>query len=822
MGPLYVSPIWRQRPAALLATLRTVFRAPWALLALMLPLLLAACENGPGSICSGETVDTAWSDCGANKLDDQPRLYTGEAARKGPVIDPSRLNDQAPKSFGTPFVGYYGSMRVDYSPEAGAVAADMAEARSAAKEPFDPEERVKIDLRDATVEFMLRQLIGGALKANYVAPDGLEGRITFRTEVPIPKAQLIEVVRDLLARQNLAITFLNGVYHVGSPDLITSLKQNGTVGRQGDITVRTMPIKGGKAGQVVQLANQIVPQTVRLLPSSDDTKIIIQATPAEIDQVVDLIQGLASYGGDSNRIAIIPITSADPQTVAGQVNQFYQAQFPELAGFLTLVALPEQQAVLAGVRKAEMMPDLARLIQQLDRNNAEPASIRVIPLQNISAVEAAEQLGKIFGDATAGGGGAAGVSGAGGGGAAGGETPAPGATARSARAGMQLGLQPQLRTSGTPLSDSEEDVGGDLRAPRVTLTPRREPGQQAIDNEGALDRVSQGFGNYSGGGAGPVDSPGATGGGGGGGGGEGVGGAPKFVANPRTNSLMVLSTYGQFRQIRDVLATIDVPQAQVVIEATVVEVDLNDSLDKGVQFFLEGQGWSFRSSRTTRPATQSGSGAVFSAGGDIGDVRADVVVSALQAVTRAKVISSPYLTVTDGRTARLNIGDQIPYTKTSQTSNNNGAVTVTQEIDIKDTGIILQVTPTVKADNSVVLDIQQQVSTPSTTAASGDTTPIIATRNIESNIMVQSGRTALLGGLIQDRLEKSETGVPVLRTIPVVGEVFKQNNDRMRRVELLVMITPRVIRQNSQLEDITRQLRGFTHTRPVVLPRGTP
>ncbi len=781
---------------------------------LLAPLLLSACENGPGSICSGETVDTPWSDCGHNTLDDQPRLYTGEAARRGPVIDTSRLNQPPPKSFGAPFAGYFGTMRVDYSPEATAVAADMADARTAAREPFNPEERVKIDLRDASIDFMLKQLLGGALKANYIAPQGLDGKVTFRTEEPIPKAQLIEVVRDILSRQNLAITLLNGVYHVGPPELIASMKQNATAGRQGDVSVRTIPIKGAKATQIVQLANQIVPQSVKLLPSSDDSKIIVQGTPAEADQVVELVQGLASYSGGNSRIAILPMRQADPQTVVAQVNQFYQAQFPELTGYLTLVALPEQQSVLAGVRKGDMMADLLRLIQQLDRNTAEPPSLRVIPLQNISAVEAAEQLGKIFGNGT--GGGSPGVSGAGGGGsAAGGEGSR---TASSARAGLQLGLAPQLQTADAPLSDNEEDVGGNLKAPRVTMTPRRDNGEAPIDNEGALDRVSQGFGDRggSGGGGGPVDSPGGSAGGGGGGGGS----APKFVANQRTNSLMVMSTYAEFRQVRDVLATIDIPQAQVVIEATVVEVDLNDALDKGVQFFLEGQGWSFRSSRTTTPANPSGAGGVFSAGGDIGEVRADVVVSALQGVTKAKVISSPYLTVTDGRTARLNIGDQIPYTKTSQTSNNNGNVTVTQEIDIKDTGIILQVTPTVHSDNSVVLDIQQTVSTPSNSATTGDTTPIIATRNIESNILVQSGRTALLGGLIQDRLEKSETGVPVLRTIPVLGEAFKQNKDRTRRVELLVMITPRVIRENSQLEDITRQLRGFTHTRPAVLPQG--
>lgn len=776
-------------------------------------LLLAACADGPGTVCSGETVDTPWSDCGHDVIDDQPRLYTGEAPRKGPVIDPSRINSASAKVYSAPFTGYFGTMRVDYTPNVATVAQDVEDIRNASGPSFDGEEKVRVDLKDASIEYMLKQLIGGALKANYIAPAGLDGTVTFHTEEPIPKAQLIEVIRDILARENLAILYLNGVYHVGPPDLIQTLKQNGAIGRQGDVVVRTIPIKGGNANQLVQLANQIVPQTVKLLPSSDGNKVIVQATPAEADQVVDLLRGLATYGGDSNRVAVLPMSRADPQTVANQVSQFYQTQMPEVAGLATIIPLPDQQAILVGVRKPEMMPDLVRLISELDRNNAEPASLRIIPLQNISATEAADQLGKIFGTGqqsespTTGGGGGGGGQGGGSG---------QGGGAASATAGMELGLQPQM-SSAQPLADNEEDVGGDSRPPRVTLRPSRSGGSgsssgsgrsggsdQPIDNEGALDRVSQGFGSY-----------GSSAGGGGGGGG-GAAGSPRFVANIRTNSLMVFSTYEQYRQIRSVIETLDVPQSQVVIEATVLEVDLNDAIDKGVQFFLEGSGWSFRSAKGNSIAVPSGAGGVFTAGGDIGEVRADVIINALQSVTRTKVISSPYLTVMDGKTAHLNIGDQIPYTKTSQTSNNNGNVTVTQEIDIKDTGIILDVTPKVHADNSVELDVQQQVSTPSDTASTGDTTPIIATRNIQSDILVQSGRTALLGGLIQDRLERGETGVPLLRSLPVVGEAFKQNKDRVRRVELVVLITPRVVRQTSQLEDITRQLRAYTHTRPAV------
>lgn len=199
-------------------------------------------------------------------------------------------------------------------------------------------------------------------------------------------------------------------------------------------------------------------------------------------------------------------------------------------------------------------------------------------------------------------------------------------------------------------------------------------------------------------------------------------------------------------------------------------------------------------------------------GGSIGDVNVDVVLTALQEVTKVKVISSPYLTVVDGKSARLVVGDQIPYKTSEQTSSTTGGTTITESVEIKDTGIILEVTPKINANNSVDLKVKQSVTTPSQSVKEGNQQPIIATRDIQSDILVQSGRTVLLGGMIQDRLDTSEQGVPGIRSWPLIGDLFKSQLNKMQRVELLVMITPRVVRHSTQIEEITRQLRIDTQT----------
>ncbi|MEP3669770.1 MAG: type II and III secretion system protein, partial [Roseibium sp.] len=184
------------------------------------------------------------------------------------------------------------------------------------------------------------------------------------------------------------------------------------------------------------------------------------------------------------------------------------------------------------------------------------------------------------------------------------------------------------------------------------------------------------------------------------------------------------------------------------------------------------------------------------------------VLEALQTVTDLEIISSPYLTVLDGRAARLSVGDQIPYLVQSTNASETGTTTTTNEIEVRDVGIILQVTPNIRADNSVLLNVQQEVSSAQQTGAGEDLTPVISQRTINSDIVVQSGKTVLLGGLIQSRSEKVTSGVPVISKVPVVGNLFKQTDDVLDRTELLVMITPRVVRRSLQLDSITRLLKG--------------
>jgi general secretion pathway protein D len=284
------------------------------------------------------------------------------------------------------------------------------------------------------------------------------------------------------------------------------------------------------------------------------------------------------------------------------------------------------------------------------------------------------------------------------------------------------------------------------------------------------------------------------------------------VADPRNNALLVRSTFEEFERIQRVVTALDVPSAQVVIEATIVEVDISDELAYGVQAFLEGNGVSLRSSSGPGSAADPG-GQGFTAviGGSIGGADASLVLSALQAVTNVRVISSPYVTVVDGATSQLSVGDQIPFVTASQTSSSDGNVGVTQEIETLDVGVILNVTPQIRPDNSVLLEVEQVVSSARQASTTAGDNPVIAQRSVTSQVLVQSGYSVLLGGLITERTDTGEGGVPILRDIPVVGGAFGQTRNVQARSELLIMITPRVVRNSDALSAITEQLRWSTN-----------
>jgi general secretion pathway protein D len=171
-----------------------------------------------------------------------------------------------------------------------------------------------------------------------------------------------------------------------------------------------------------------------------------------------------------------------------------------------------------------------------------------------------------------------------------------------------------------------------------------------------------------------------------------------------------------------------------------------------------------------------------------------------------RVISAPKLVVLNNHDADLEVGDEVPITVQTSVSTTDANAPVVSSIQMQDTGVILHVTPRANKSGQIILDVDQEVSNVVATTTSSINSPTIQQRKISTTVAVHDGETVALGGLISDSRSNTRDGIPFLRQLPVLGNLFGSTNKQGTRTELIVLLTPRVIRSSSESEDVMSEL----------------
>ncbi|XNY04988.1 type II secretion system secretin GspD (plasmid) [Sinorhizobium meliloti] len=279
---------------------------------------------------------------------------------------------------------------------------------------------------------------------------------------------------------------------------------------------------------------------------------------------------------------------------------------------------------------------------------------------------------------------------------------------------------------------------------------------------------------------------------------------PSVVADVENNALLISTTAREYQRIEQILRQLDVLPTQVFLEAVIAEVTLNDELKFGLRWYLEHNSDGFGLSDLA-------SGAVaatfpgFNWTHIAGDAQA--ALHALSSVTKVKVISSPNLMVINNQQAKLQVGDQVPTITQTSTSTTSADAVIVNSVELKDTGIILAVTPRINSSGRVMLDIQQEVSNVVETTTSGIDSPTIQQRKISTRVVVNDGESLALGGLIQEKKSLGQKKMPVLGDIPVFGNAFKSKTDGINRTELIIFIRPRIVRDVQEARQVTDEFR---------------
>ncbi len=292
------------------------------------------------------------------------------------------------------------------------------------------------------------------------------------------------------------------------------------------------------------------------------------------------------------------------------------------------------------------------------------------------------------------------------------------------------------------------------------------------------------------------------------------GSGPRVVPNEPNNSLLIYANGEEYEFIREALDKLDQPVPQVLIEATLAEVTLGNDLRYGVNFRAFDGNDSITNSNNSGgvPASVFPGLAVSVIGST-----ASAVLNTLQSKTTVRVLSAPKLIVLNNQTATLQVGDQVPIVIQQAQSVAAPGAPIVNTIELRDTGVILKVTPRVNDSGTITLDITQEVSDVAETTSSGINSPTIQQRRLATTVATRTGQMVALGGLIRDRVTRTKSGIPVLSQIPVVGGLFGQHVNTGGRTELIILLTPTIIRSPGDVHDIVEALiDGLDSTKPLL------
>ena len=280
----------------------------------------------------------------------------------------------------------------------------------------------------------------------------------------------------------------------------------------------------------------------------------------------------------------------------------------------------------------------------------------------------------------------------------------------------------------------------------------------------------------------------------------------RIVPDRVNNQLVIQATAQEYEEIRQTLRDLDIVPRQVMIEAKVFEVDLTGALSSGVSAFLQN-----RSDAQRKPTASIAAALNVSVGTLIGKTRELLLfLNAAEARSQARVISAPSLLASDNIAASISVGTEIPML-TSQAlvggAQSQGTNLFTNTIQNRDTGVLLNITPRINSSGLVNLVINQEVSAPLAAASGGIQSPSIQKRSISTQVVVENGETIALGGIIQETRTFSSNRVPLLGRIPVLGMLFGSTSVSSQKTELIILLTPTVIRNSLEAQRATTELR---------------
>ena len=651
-----------------------------------------------------------------------------------------------------------------------------------------------LNFENAPVSQVAKTVLGDILGVGYVVDPRAQGSISLSSGRPVDKKDMLYVLESALSANNLVMVRNASGYRiapaneggVGAVD-----EGRGSDSAEPGFGLTVIPLQYVSGATLSKLLEGFAtrPGAIRTDPSGK--LLIVVGTGSERQSAVDTVRSFDVDWLRGQSVGMYPVQNSTPEPIVGELEKIMDSGDSGLGhGLVKFQPVSRLNSILVVASKPEMLRTAARWIYRLDEPSTSSASVKVYKVRYGDAKQIAHLLQQIF--ETNGGGVSA-------------ESPtneiAPGSGIKAMSAADRLtgglagltggagGASPNSPSGASPNSNSPGSLGQG-GTPRTAAAQFGGVPVATLNSE--LDALGQG-------GSGGPQLPNV-----------------RITADVPNNSVLIYARPDEYKLVERTLIQLDRPKLQVAVDVTIAEVDLNDQLNYGVQFFLAGGAVSnttggripslVNNVSTTTGSTTTGTG--LSGGLNIiagNPASPRVVINALSAITDVKILSNPSLVVVDNGDASFEVGDQVPVTTGSATvlSANNAVVNTVNYVN---TGVILHVQPHVNYNGSVLLDIDQLVSTVPQNNTS--LTPTISQREVKSSISVVSGQTVLLAGMIQDQQQKSRAGVPILSQLPYVGAAFGTTGKSNVRTELIMFIRPTIIRDGADAAMVAEELRS--------------
>ncbi len=647
---------------------------------------------------------------------------------------------------------------------------------------------ITLNFVDTDIREIARTILGTTLKLNYTIDPNVHGTGSIDTGTPLPRSALLPTLETLLNANGATLVERNGVYAV--VPIATGNTTNPVSGANAiGAGIQVVPLRYAAAPSLAKVLEPFVAEGGKITADPGRNALLISGDAAVRETLVSLVRAFDIDILAGQSYALFPVGDSNPATLAGELEKVFQSQGEgPLGGVVRVLPMERVNAVLV-VSSQPRYIDAAKRFAGL-MNRVEDATARawhVYYVQNGQSADLELLLQRAFTPRN--------VSPSG---------APPGTTAPGAGQLTIGGGQPPGGATGFGGQGAAGGLGG--AGAGAGATPGAPGGAGAAGGGGLGGGIPPPAAAAAG--APPATEPLSTETGAGG------GAAPenrmRIIANRTNNALLIYATPSEYTVIEGMLRKIDIIPLQVLIEATIAEIDLNDTLQYGTQFFFKADHVAFTLGpqaglpSLAGPLNFPSTSPFFTL-----SKSPNFALSLLASVTKVKVLSAPQVMVLDNQPARIQVGQQVPVLTGTATSTLAAGAPVVNSVDYHSTGVIMQVTPRVNSGGLVALDIAQEVSDVAAQATNSVTgSPTFDDQTFVTRLAVQDGQTVGMAGLIRDNVSNGNGGIPFLKDIPILGTLVSTQSNTRARTELLVMITPHVVHDQRDARALTEDMRS--------------